>query len=231
MILITRPEPGASQTAARLRQMGLCALIAPALEIRALPARLPPPDRVQAVLVSSANALAALPDDWHGRKLFAVGGATAAHARAAGFRDVRDADADAEALAALVVRTLRPADGALLLASGRGQGQLLASRLRAAKFSVHRRVVYAAGPAPALADAARAALTGGRVTQALFFSAATACAFVSLVRRAGLVKSLGRIEAITIGQPARMALEKVPWRAIRVAVHPTQDAMLACLTK
>jgi len=211
--------------------MGLCPLIAPALEIRALPACLPPPDHVQAVLVTSANALAALPDDWHGRKLFAVGGATAARARAAGFRDVRDADADGEALAALVARTLRPADGALLLVSGRGQGQLLASRLRAAKFTVHRRVVYAASRAPALAEAARAALVAGQVAQALFFSAATAGAFVVLVRRAGLVKYLGQIEAITIGQTARMALEALPWRAIRVAAHPTQDAMLACLTK
>ena len=181
--------------------------------------------------MTSANALAALPDDWHGRKLFAVGGATAARARAAGFRDVRDADADGEALAALVTRTLRPADGALLLVSGRGQGQLLASRLRAAKFTVHRRVVYAASRAPALAEAARAALVAGQVAQALFFSAATAGAFVVLVRRAGLVKYLGQIEAITIGQTARMALEALPWRAIRVAAHPTQDAMLACLTK
>jgi uroporphyrinogen-III synthase len=211
--------------------MGFCALRAPALVIRALPARLPPPGRVQAVLVTSANALPAFSASWHGRPLFAVGSATAARARAAGFCQVCDAAGDAADLAALVARRLRPADGGLLLASGHGQGLALAADLRAEGFSVLRRVVYEACPAPALPDDVRVALLGGRIARALFFSAATARAFVRLARRAGLVKSLGRIEAITIGQPARMALEAVPWRSIRVADHPTQDAMLACLTK
>ena len=229
-ILLTRPEPGASRTAARLVELGFCPILAPALVIRALPARLPDPTRTQAVLLTSDNALPALPPSWRAHPLFAVGATTAAQARANGFSQIHSADADATALAALVTETCRPAHGALLLLSGRGQGQDLAQTLRAAQFRVIRRAVYAAIPAPALPDHAKTALTAGHITHALFFSAATARVFLRLIRQAGLLDRLRDIEAITIGEPARMALETTPWRRIRVAARPTQDAMLACLT-
>lgn len=209
--------------------MGFRPVIAPALVIRMVAAHLPDPGSVQAVLVTSANALPAFASSWHGRPLFAVGAATAVQARADGFRDVHSAGADAVALAALVAQGRRPGGGPLLLASGRGQGQTLAATLRAAGFRVLRRVVYAAEPAPALPAPALTALAEGRICHALFFSAETARAFLRLARRAGLVESLRRIDAISIGQPARVALEAVPWRRIRVAARPTQDAMLAWL--
>jgi uroporphyrinogen-III synthase len=228
-VLLTRPESGAARTAATLRDMGFCPVMAPALQIRALPALLPDPARIQAVLVTSANALPALTAAWRHRPVFAVGTSTATQARANGFSTVHNADADADALAKLVARQCRPTDGTLLLLSGKGQGATLASTLRTAGFRVLRRAVYEAVAVPELPAPARAALAEGRIAHALFFSAETAQAFLRQVRRAGLVESLCRIEAISIGQAARVALEAVPWRCIRIAERPTQDAMLACL--
>ena len=57
-VLITRPEAGAADTAARVTGLGLRPVIAPLLAIQALPAALPQADRLQAVLIASGNALA-----------------------------------------------------------------------------------------------------------------------------------------------------------------------------
>ncbi|MDA8251716.1 MAG: uroporphyrinogen-III synthase, partial [Rhodospirillales bacterium] len=120
---MTRPQPGASETAARLRALGRDAVLAPMLAIRPRPLSLA--FRPQAVLVTSGNAIAALPAALHALPLLAVGDATAARAAAAGFGDVHSAGRDATALAALAARLCRPQAGPLLLASGAGQGGAL----------------------------------------------------------------------------------------------------------
>jgi len=228
-VLITRPEPGASDTAARVAAHGFAPVVSPVLRIQATAADLPPAATISAVLVTSGNAIDALPPVWHGTRLLAVGDATAARARAAGFSDVRSAAGDADALAALVTRDIPFPARPLLLAAGRGQGQALATTLRRQGHRVIRRVVYAALPAPALTPEAVAALRAGRIGAVLFFSAETARHFVRLARRAELLATLASVDAISIGQPAAVALGVLSWRDIRVAARPTQDEMLALL--
>ena len=101
-VLITRPEPGASETAVRVAAMGLLPLVAPLLEIDFPPPRLPAPETIDAILMASGNAAEPLPAALHGLPVLTVGAATARRARAAGFRDVTSADGDAAALVALV---------------------------------------------------------------------------------------------------------------------------------
>jgi uroporphyrinogen-III synthase len=228
-VLITRPEPGAGDTAARLAALGYRPVVAPLLEIRVLWPSLPPPARLQAILATSGNGLRALPGSHAGVPLFAVGHATAARARAAGFGTVRSADGDARALATLATRCLDPRAGALLLVSGRGQGAVLAKELRSQGFRVIRRVTYAAAPAAALPAAAAEAFEAGSLTSALFFSAETARHCVHLLRRARLDEAVRSVDALAIGQPAAVALGALPWRRVRVAARPNQDAMLALL--
>src|SRR5579864_2856662 len=72
-VLITRPEPGASDTAARVAALGFRPVIAPLLEIRELRTLLPPSGRVQAVLAASSNAIPPLPASHRHLPLFAVG--------------------------------------------------------------------------------------------------------------------------------------------------------------
>lgn len=228
-ILITRPEPGASETAERVTELGLIPILAPVLEIRATAASLPDPGGIAALLITSGNAISPLPAAFHATPVFCVGDTTAARAQSAGFRHVFSAAGDAESLARLVVARRSAADAALLFATGRGQGTALVALLRAAGFRVIRRVVYAAVPAPALPQNAIAALRAGDVHAALFFSAETARQFVRLVRRAGLAETTRGVDAISIGQPAAVALGVLPWRRIRVAARPNQDDMLALL--
>lgn len=224
-VLVTRPEPGASETARRLLALHHNPIIAPLLRIR--PLALAPCGRVGAVLVTSGSAIPCLPPSLHGTPLLAVGNATAERARAAGFSQVVSADGDAAALAILTRQSCQPG-AALLFATARGQGAPLAAALRAHGFVVHRRAVYAAHPAARMPPAATQALRDGSLTAAMFLSAETARAFVRLLPP-GLAPALAGVDALAIGQPAADALCFLPWRRVRVSAKPTQDSLLAML--
>lgn len=226
-VLITRPEPGASQTAARVAALGLIPIVAPVLSIvtRVIPA----PRHVAATLLASGNAIPACPASLHGRPAFAVGSATARRAAEAGFADVRDADGDAVRLAELVASSLSPTDGTLLLPAAQGQGTELASALRAKGFKVLRRVAYQAVPVTTLPEPAATALRHGDLTAITFFSGETARHFVRLVQAAGLPESIRNVEAVSISERAAVALRGLPWRRIRIAAKPNQDSMLVLL--
>jgi uroporphyrinogen-III synthase len=223
--LVTRPEPGASETAQRLTALGYDPIVTPLLLVRRLES--PLPEDVDAVLVTSGNALPWLPARLHGTPLLAVGNATAGRARTAGFTHALSADGDASALAALAKQACRPG-AALLLATAHGQGAALAAELREAGFAVHRRAVYAAQPVDRLPAMAVQALQDGSLTAALFLSAETARAFARLLPPP-LLPALAEVEALTIGHPAAEALRVLPWRRVRVSAKPTQDSILAML--
>jgi uroporphyrinogen-III synthase len=226
-ILITRPEPGASQTAARLTAVGLCPVVAPVLAIIARD--LHAPGHVAATLLTSRNAVAACPPSLHDRPVFAVGTATAAQATEAGFRRVFNADGDATALASLVADTLSPADGSLFLPTGQGQGAELTESLRRHGFHVIRRVAYQAAGVPALPDSAATHLRQGDLAAVMFFSGETSRHFVRLLRAAALADAVQDVEAVSISERAAVPLRHLPWRRISVAAKPNQDAMLVLL--
>jgi uroporphyrinogen-III synthase len=228
-VLITRPQTGAPDTAARVAALGLCPVVAPLLGIRALPTALPTAERLQAVLIASGNALTGLPAAYHSLPLLAVGDASAAAARVAGFARVLSADGAAEALIALVGRQCDPGGRPLLLAACRGQSMKLAAGLRVLGFRVVRHAVYAAIPVHALPDAAATALRDGSLRAALFFSAETARQFARLLIRSGLREAVRGVDACAIGEPAAAAIQALPWRRVLCAAKPTQDAMLALL--
>lgn len=226
-VLVTRPQPGAAETARRLADMGFQPVLAPVIEIVQLAPRLPPPGQLQAVLATSGNAVAAL-SGHSALPLLAVGDATAAKARGRGFTVVHSAGRDAAALAELAARICDPAGLPLLFASQQNQGRPLVRALRAAGFTVIHRSAYAARPVPVLPEPARAALAGHAVAAVLFFSPATARAFMALA--AALPAELfAQVDALAISAPAAAPLAPLPWRRIRVAAAPNQDELLRLL--
>ena len=228
-MLVTRAVPGAQATARRVAALGRAPIACPMLAITGLTVRLPPAGRVQAVLLTSGNAVPALDAALHDVPVFAVGDATADRARAAGFAEVHSAAGDAAALAALVARACRPGAGALLLPTARGEGLALAAALRKAGFAVLRRTVYAAVPQDCFPTAARDALLRGEVGAALFFSPATARNFVRLLPASLPAGSLAAVDALALSPAVAAPLASLPWRRIRVAARPDQDALLTLL--
>jgi uroporphyrinogen-III synthase len=204
-------------------------VLAPVLEVAPVPTRLPAPTQLQAIVITSSNALAALPEAYHAVDLLAVGDATAARARAAGFATVYSAGKDADALALLVAGRCNPGGAPLLLASGEGQGNELAVRLQSVGFTVLHHTVYAARQLADLPDAAHDCLASNTVRAVLFFSPATASAFIDLLRQKLRPDVVADVDALAISHAVATALALLPWRRVRVASHPNQEELLALL--
>ncbi|WP_339705642.1 uroporphyrinogen-III synthase [uncultured Sphingosinicella sp.] len=139
-VLITRPQPGAADTAERLRALGHEPVVAPLFEVRAKewsqPAAMP-----EAVMLTSAAAAreggpAMAP--YLGLPCFCVGPRTAAAAQDAGFTDIRTPEVEdgGELLAAIAEEGI----GDILHLSGIE----IASYPPPAGLRVERRVVYGA---------------------------------------------------------------------------------------
>src|SRR5690606_40522173 len=138
-------------------------LIEPLLAIEPVGGPAPDLAGVQAVVLTSINAVPALDVPAKALPVFAVGDATAAAAREAGCAVVVSARGAATDLARLIVARCRPEDGALLHLSGEEVRPALAEALTAARLDLRRPPVYRAGAAHALAPAPLEALAPRQV--------------------------------------------------------------------
>ncbi|MGD9617341.1 MAG: uroporphyrinogen-III synthase [Alphaproteobacteria bacterium] len=232
--LVTRPRVEAATLAEALAERGVAALLEPLLDIHYRdPGHKPDLAGVQAVLCTSANGVRAFARLSRERAvpIFAVGDATAAQARAAGFPEVHSADGAVGDLVALVGGRLRPEAGRLLHIAGSVVAGDLSGELRARGFSVDRAVLYEAQPVGTLSAATMRALAAGIVDFALFFSPRTAAIFTRLVDQAGIAAAMRHVTAISISAAADAALDPLRFRARRVAGRPNQPALLAALDR
>jgi uroporphyrinogen-III synthase len=230
-VLVTRPEPGASATGARLAARGFRPVLAPLLTVEILPHRLPAAERLRAVVIASQQAIPALPAAYDALPLYAVGDATAAAARARGFTQVMSASGNAVDLAALISRELPKAGRPLLLAAGVGQGDQLKEMLQAYGFEVIRDEVYAARPVTRLPLSANQLLQGDESGWTLLFSRETALCFRRLCHAANLSARLARFRLAAISAPVADAVRDLPWAAVHVAMEPNETAVLALLNE
>jgi uroporphyrinogen-III synthase len=213
-VWVTRAEPGASETAARLAALGYAPIAAPLLTVEWLAPELAL-DGAGALAFTSRNgveAFAGRPDV----PVFAVGDATAALARDAGFADVRSAGGDLHALAALI------------RAEGRGLSIL------------HPAAAEPAGDLAALVgDAARVTTaavyetvetdaTAPEVWDAVLIHSPRAAR--ALAARLPSGPARGRI-AVAISEAAAAPLTSRGFAEVRVAETPTEASLLAALGK
>ncbi|MDG2521194.1 uroporphyrinogen-III synthase [Caulobacter segnis] len=142
-IWITRAQPGADATAARLRDLGHEPVIAPLLSVRDL-SPIIDLDGVGALAFSSANGVRAFAklSPERGLRAFAVGAATAEAAKAAGFTGVLSADGDVDALAAAIAARGREIGGIVLHAAAAQPAGDLVGALGAAGVSALAVAVY-----------------------------------------------------------------------------------------
>jgi len=235
--LVTRPAEDAEALAARLRARGIEPVIEPLLTIRFAAdgaKRLAPAlAAAQAVLFTSANGVRALAAATPRRDLavFAVGDATAAAVRAAGFGSVESAGGTVADLARLVARRLRPGSGPLVHAAGAAVAGDLAGALGAAGFTLHRAVLYDAVPASRLSRGTVDLMAHGRIALALFFSPRTAASFVRLAAAAELAGACRAMTAIALSPAVAASLAGLEWGAIGVAPSPNETALLAALER
>jgi uroporphyrinogen-III synthase len=216
-VAITRALPDAEATAARVRALGGAPILAPLLTI--IPcAYNTNVEGAQALLFTSANGVRAFPDARRlaDKPVLAVGDATAEAARAAGFNDVRSADGDAAALAALAKATLSPSAGKLIHIGGEHLAGDLEGELHATGFTTERRIAYAARPALTAPSALLQPLD-----IVLFHSARAAETFVGLG-----APNADQLTAACLSQAVAGAASMANWARIIVSPAPREDALL-----
>ncbi len=217
-VLLTRAAEQAGETAARLRARGHVPVVAPLVRIERLPARID--DAAQAILVTSRNGAAALAGATVNRMIpvLAVGDATAADLRAAGFAEVRSAGGDAGALSRLAARLLDPGGEAVLHVRGAEIRHSPLEGLRAAGFRTAEAILYRTIPVTGLPDSAAACDT------ALIYSPGSAR------RLLDAVDFPASLHLIAISEAALAPLRDAPFAAsLQAAGCPTEEAMLALL--
>jgi uroporphyrinogen-III synthase len=230
--IITRPEADAEAVAKRLESAGHAVVMAPLLAIRPRSGVIPQRN-YRAVLVTSANGARALKDHpdrqrLAGAEVHAVGPASAAAMRAAGWDAVHEAGGDVAALIAAVRQHLEPADGALLYVSGETVTGDVEGVLAAAGYVVDRMVLYAAEPVAALPAAARAALAAGTADGVLLYSPRTAEIWARLTVAAGLGREAAQLQHLCLSEAvAKRVRAAFPDARVKVAARPEEDAIVA----
>ncbi|MFS8037838.1 uroporphyrinogen-III synthase [Xanthobacter sp. AM11] len=230
-ILITRPEPAATETAERLVALGHQVTVDPMLRIVPNDAAMPEGD-FDAVAFTSINGVKALAAHPRGPGLFhlpayAVGTRTAREARAVGFTRVTDSKGNAEALAGTLAETL-PRGARVLHPAGEDRAADLSQLLASPGIEVVLAVIYEAVAADALSQSARAALASGTVTAALHLSHRTVDTFLRCVAAAGLEDRLPGIRELCLSHQVAEPFLKAGLAA-EIAAAPNEDALIALL--
>ena len=187
-LLVTRPQPDATELIEGLQQAGHVVSYFPLLEIKfqaqvKLPKAMP-----QAVLVTSANGARALKNHRQMPGLadtlaITVGPASARAARQAGFNNIAQTGrGDVIGVIAYVREHLSPTDGPLLYASGAKTSGDLVGELQGSGFDVDRVVLYQAEPAASLPQKICQLVNRGELDGVLLFSPRTAKIWISLTK-------------------------------------------------
>ncbi len=227
-LLVTRPLSESESLASELTALGHEPLVAPLLEIEpAGPAGEALFAAIDAIALTSGRALAFLspPAAALALPLFAVGPASAAAAREAGFSRVEEAAGDAGSLAELLRRRLAPGTR-ILHPGGVDLARDLGVLLEGSGLTLERRVVYRARTPARLPDAAAAALADGSLDGALFFSPRTAKTFVRLALDSGLAARTAALSAFCLSPAVAAGLTGSVWREIHSASRPDRAGML-----
>ncbi len=206
-LLILRPEPGNSATAARAAALKISAAQHPLFIVRPEPWTSPDPKGFDALLLTSANALrhgGAELAKLHSLPVIAVGAATAEAARAEGFTVIAEGARGAQAALDLV-----PAATRILWLCGRDRSALASGGKKIAHITV-----YAADPTTVHIDLSVPSV-------ALIHSTRAGKRFSEI---SGDQKSHHSLIAISV---AAAAAAGSGWRSVDITDTPTDAAMLA----
>ena len=237
-LLVTRPEPDASEQSRKLGQLGLSALVEPLMEIEFLQVeRLDElVSAAQALVATSRNglrALARLPAIGQalGTPLLAVGPATASLASELGFERVHQGAGRAQDLIALAGETCEPARAPLVHLAGEDLAFDLKSELEERGFSVVQPVLYRTAAKSALSAAAKSELESGGLAGVILMSPRTAKTYARLIAEADLEGAIGPVMHFCLSAAVAEQISSLPEPRYLVATRPREDDLLAMIAK
>ncbi|WNV07325.1 uroporphyrinogen-III synthase [Tardiphaga sp. 709] len=239
-ILVTRPQPDNTSTAAALRARGFEVLVAPMLRFEKVMLSIDSDADFGAVIVTSANALRALADQpvqaaLLRLPLFAVGDRTAEAARNLGFAKVISAEADAAALRDLLMKSsknkLLNKTRPLLYLAGADLARDLAAELGARGFTVVTQTTYRMMPVADLPHDVSAAFVAGKVEAVLHYSRRSVRAFFQAVGLSGVEIAALAVPHYCLSAAVGTIAHDAGATQVVVAQTPDENALFAALDR
>lgn len=235
-VLVTRPEPDATTTSNRLAEAGHEAVCSPLMTISFEPISDLGPELVQAIIVTSRNAVRALAQSPVLPQLlqlpvFAVGPGTTRDAHDLGFHGVMKGTGTAAGLVDVIASHADPEGGRLIHFAGYKLAFDLEGALREKGFTVDTIRCYAAQRAEELAQGAREALQKGHVDAVLLMSPEASKTYTKLVKQAGLEAAAKSVACVCISKATAEALEEFGPELVRVADQPNSEEVLALVNR
>lgn len=231
-VLVTRPEPGASETARRLEALGFLPLKLPLQEIRPLkPDAGAMPGDVAAVAVTSANAIRQAPAELLDRlknlPCFAVGASTAKAATDAGFSNVIEGGGDAEALAETILGRLPGSQVAYLC--GKVRRPAFEQRLAGQGIAIHPVETYDTIGLGYTVEEVQHLAARHPVDFVLVYSANAAEALVAMTLQPGLEGLFENTIFACISERVAETFGGRPGTGTRIASEPDERMLLSLL--
>lgn len=248
-VLVTRPEPGAARTTARLSRLGHDAVCMPLFEttITAVVGDLPPASRISGFIATSARAFALFgAGNSADRSIFdspvhVVGPATAQAAREAGFATIDEAGGVARDLARAVIDRHSTADSGdtrtgseaaqrgLIYLAGVPRTSVIEDALRSARVRFSVLECYKMTEISYSTDILISGILSPPPDVVLLYSAGAVRRLVDLTTAEEVGKTLNKARFACLSQAIAAELPE-PWRARAVAAdHPDEDSLLASL--
>lgn len=214
-VIAIRPEPGCASTVARGPQRGLAIEAWPLFEVNPLAWDAPPAERIEALLLGSANAVRCAGPGlaaFRGKPAYAVGTVTAAAAEAAGLTLAAVGRGGLQPL----LQTVRPPRTLLRLA-----GEEHVPLRPPLGVVIETRIVYRSRALP-MSEPLAARLREGALV--LLHSAVAARHFATECDRCGVPRAAVALAALG---PRIADAAGEGWQALRAAGEPREAALLA----
>lgn len=229
-IIVTRAEPGASETVERLKALGRRPVLAPMLSLRELTDE-PIPDSkdISGVVFTSANGVRTYAKRRADRRLpaWCVGPATAQAAREEGFEAVHESAGNAVDLAEFITTRMPAPDRPLLHVANAAAGGTLQKTLESKGYRTVFSPIYEMLPAQSFPDAVSNLFNQDTQSIILAYSEKGAKAFAALIG----AQALNNCTGVAISDRASGPLEPLNLSAIYIADVPNEDGLFAALQK
>ena len=227
-IIVTRAEPGASETVERLKARGLTASLAPMLSLVELPdSDMPDPSDLSGVVFTSANGVrtyTARRSDRH-LPVWCVGPATAQAARNEGFDTVHESAGNAVDLAHFIAARAPSPSLPLLHVANAAAAGTLQEKLKSQGYRTVFAALYEMRPAISLPEQVAKLLDQNARAIILLHSEKGARAFAALTK----ARELANCTGVAISERASTPLERSNLSAIYTADTPNEDGLFAAL--
>ncbi len=229
-VIVTRAQPGAAETAARVSKLGLSPILAPALYVQPnIFEDITYHKYLSGLVFTSANGVRCYKDraPYYETPAWCVGPATAKAAHDAGFKTVYESAGNAIDLARYIAAHSEPDEKPLLHIANQAAKGDLKRELESLGFEVEFCPLYEMRISDALPTDALEALKSDDPVILMVHSAKGAEAFVQLAQN----KNLHNIIAIAISKQAAQPLNALQIGSTHIANAPNEDGMFGALNE